>query len=204
MLRILFMGTPDFATVCLSKLVETNQNIVGVVTQPDKAMGRGMKTGFSDVKKYALQQNLPIFQPTTLKDGAFQDQLEELNPDIIVVVAYGKILPEYVLSYPKYGCVNVHGSLLPKYRGASPIQRAVMNGEKVTGVTTMLMDKGMDTGDMISKRSVSIEENDNLVLVDYKSDKRIEAEKHQLQLNAYRTTLAKMLDISEKNIKCYI
>ncbi len=156
------MGTPDFATACLKKLVETNQNVIGVVTQPDKAMGRGMKTGFSDVKKYALTQNLPVYQPTTLKDGAFLPELEELEPDIIVVVAYGKILPEYVLSYPKYGCVNVHGSLLPKYRGAAPIQRAVMNGDKITGVTTMLMDKGLDTGDMLLKREYEIGENENV------------------------------------------
>ena len=162
MLRILFMGTPDFATACLKKLVETGNNIVGVVTQPDKAMGRGMKTGFSDVKKYALEMNLPIFQPTTLKDNAFLPELEQLKPDVIVVVAYGKILPEYVLSYPKYGCVNVHGSLLPKYRGAAPIQRAVMNGDKVTGVTTMLMDKGLDTGDMLLKREYEIGENENV------------------------------------------
>lgn len=156
------MGTPDFATACLKKLVETGNNVIGVVTQPDKAMGRGMKTGFSDVKKYALEQNLPIYQPTTLKDNAFLTELEQMNPDIIVVVAYGKILPEYVLSYPKYGCVNVHGSLLPKYRGAAPIQRAVMNGDKVTGVTTMLMDKGLDTGDMLMKREYEIGENENV------------------------------------------
>ncbi len=156
------MGTPDFATACLKKLVETNQNVIGVVTQPDKAMGRGMKTGFSDVKKYALTQNLPVYQPTTLKDGAFLPELEQMKPDIIVVVAYGKILPEYVLSFPKYGCVNVHGSLLPKYRGAAPIQRAVMNGDKITGVTTMLMDKGLDTGDMLLKREYEIGENENV------------------------------------------
>lgn len=162
MLRILFMGTPDFATACLKKLVETGNNVIGVVTQPDKAMGRGMKTGFSDVKKYALEKELPVFQPTTLKDKAFLPELEQLKPDVIVVVAYGKILPEYVLSYPKYGCVNVHGSLLPKYRGAAPIQRAVMNGDKVTGVTTMLMDKGLDTGDMLLKREYEIGENENV------------------------------------------
>lgn len=159
MLKIMFMGTPDFAKVSLEKLVEKEFNVAAVVTQPDKAKGRGMKTGFSCVKEFALQKNLPVYQPETLKDGAIKDLLNEINPDVIVVVAYGKILPDYVLSFPKYGCVNVHGSLLPKYRGASPIQRAVMDGEKVTGVTTMLMDKGLDTGDMLLVREYEINEN---------------------------------------------
>lgn len=159
MLKILFMGTPDFAKVSLEKLVESGCNVAGVVTQPDKAKGRGMKTGFSCVKEFALEKGLPVYQPQTLKDGAIKDLLEEINPDVIVVVAYGKILPDYVLEFPKYGCVNVHGSLLPKYRGASPIQRAVMDGEKVTGVTTMLMDKGLDTGDMLLVKEYEIDEN---------------------------------------------
>lgn len=159
MLKILFMGTPDFAKVSLEKLVESGCDVAGVVTQPDKAKGRGMKTGFSCVKEFALEKGLPVYQPQTLKDGAIKDLLEEINPDVIVVVAYGKILPDYVLEFPKYGCVNVHGSLLPKYRGASPIQRAVMDGEKVTGVTTMLMDKGLDTGDMLLVKEYEIDEN---------------------------------------------
>ena len=161
MLKILFMGTPDFAEACLKALVENGQNVLAVVTQPDKQNGRGMKVQFCDVKKYALEKELPVYQPETLKDGAISGLLEELCPDIIVVVAYGKILPEYVLKFPKYGCINVHGSLLPEYRGASPIQRAVIDGKNVTGVTTMYMDKGLDTGDMLLKREYEIGENTN-------------------------------------------
>jgi methionyl-tRNA formyltransferase len=161
MLKILFMGTPDFAEACLKALVENGQNVVGVITQPDKQKGRGMQVQFCDVKKYAIEKELAVYQPETLKDCAILPLLEELNPDIIVVVAYGKILPEYVLKFPKYGCINVHGSLLPEYRGASPIQRAVIDGKKITGVTTMYMDKGLDTGDMLLKREYEIGENTN-------------------------------------------
>lgn len=161
MLKILFMGTPDFAESCLKALVENGQNVVGVISQPDKQKGRGMKVQYCDVKRYALEKELPVYQPETLKDEAIKELLEELNPDIIVVVAYGKILPEYVLKFPKYGCINVHGSLLPEYRGASPIQRAVIDGKKVTGVTTMYMDKGLDTGDMLMIREYEIGENTN-------------------------------------------
>lgn len=153
------MGTPDFASVCLNAIIEAGFDVAGVVTQPDKKQGRGMKFAFSDVKKYALEKNLPIYQPETLKDGAFQPVLDEIRPDVIAVVAYGKIMPEYILNYPKYGCVNVHGSLLPKYRGAAPIQRAVLNGDRVSGVTTMLMAKGVDTGDMLLKAEAEIGEN---------------------------------------------
>lgn len=161
MLKILFMGTPDFAEACLKTLVENGQNVVGVISQPDKQKGRGMKVQYCDVKRYALEKELPVYQPETLKDEAIKELLEELCPDIIVVVAYGKILPEYVLKFPKYGCINVHGSLLPEYRGASPIQRAVIDGKKVTGVTTMYMDKGLDTGDMLLTREYEIGENTN-------------------------------------------
>ncbi len=161
MLKILFMGTPDFAEACLKALVENGQNVVGVISQPDKQKGRGMKVQYCDVKRYALEKELAVYQPETLKDEAIKGLLEELNPDIIVVVAYGKILPEYVLRFPKYGCINVHGSLLPEYRGASPIQRAVIDGKKVTGVTTMYMDKGFDTGDMLLTREYEIGENTN-------------------------------------------
>ena len=161
MLKILFMGTPDFATACLKKLVENEYDVCGVFTKPDKQSGRGMKVSVSDVKKYALEKNLDIFQPETLKDNAVLDILEEKKPDIIVVVAYGKILPRYILDFPKYGCINVHGSLLPEYRGASPIQRAVMDGKKVTGVTTMYLADGVDTGDMLLKAEYEIGENDN-------------------------------------------
>ena len=161
MLRILFMGTPDFAESCLRALVENGQNVVGVISQPDKQKGRGMKVQYCDVKRYALEKELSVYQPETLKDEAIKGLLEELSPDIVVVVAYGKILPEYVLKFPKYGCINVHGSLLPEYRGASPIQRAVIDGKKVTGVTTMYMDKGLDTGDMLLTREYEIGENSN-------------------------------------------
>ncbi len=161
MLKILFMGTPDFAECSLRALVENGQKVVGVFTQPDKQKGRGMKVQISDVKRYALEAGLDVYQPETLKDGAVQELLENLNPDIIVVVAYGKILPRYVLDYPKYGCINVHGSLLPEYRGASPIQSAVIDGKKVTGVTTMYMADGVDTGDMLMKREYEIDENAN-------------------------------------------
>lgn len=158
-MKILFMGTPDFATVCLDALLGENMEVAAVITQPDKKQGRGMKFAFSDVKKYALEKNLPVYQPETLKDGAILDLLEEIKPDIIAVVAYGKILPEYILNFPRYGCVNVHGSILPKYRGAAPIQRAVLNGDKVTGVTTQLMAKGMDTGDVLYTEETEIGEN---------------------------------------------
>lgn len=158
-MRVLFMGTPDFAAVCLNAIIEDGFDVPAVVTQPDKKQGRGMKFAFSEVKKYALEKNIPVYQPETLKDGAFQDVLDEIRPDVIAVVAYGKIMPEYILNYPKYGCVNVHGSILPKYRGAAPIQRAVLNGDKISGVTTMLMAKGVDTGDMLLKETMPIGEN---------------------------------------------
>ena len=158
-MKILFMGTPDFATSCLDALVCGGFDVCAVITQPDKKQGRGMKFAFSDVKKYAIDKNIPVYQPETLKDGEIQPLLDELKPDVIAVVAYGKLLPQYVLEYPKYGCVNVHGSILPKYRGAAPIQRAVLNGDKESGVTTMLMDKGMDTGDMLIVEKMEIGEN---------------------------------------------
>ncbi len=150
------MGTPDFAVPTLKKLIEDGYDIISVFTQPDKPKGRGHKMQFSPVKELALENNLEIFQPNTLKDESVINLIKEQNPDVIVVAAYGKILPEDILNIPKYGCVNVHGSLLPKYRGAAPIQWAVLNGDKVTGVTTMLMGKGLDTGDMLLKREVEI------------------------------------------------
>lgn len=158
-MKVLFMGTPDFAVPCLSAIVEDGANqVVGVVSQPDKPKGRGHKMQYTPVKERALQYNIPVFQPETLRNNSFESELRELNPDVIVVVAYGQLLPEYVLNYPKYGCVNVHGSLLPKYRGAAPIQRCVIDGEKKTGVTTMYMAKSLDTGDMILKSETEIGE----------------------------------------------
>ena len=159
------MGTPDFAKEILKSLFESGETIVGVVTQPDKPKGRGNKLTPSEVKVYASEHGIPVFQPSTLKDGAFSETLEALAPDMIVVAAYGKILPAYVINYPKYGCINAHASLLPKYRGAAPIQRAIMDGERETGVTAMFMDEGLDTGDIVFQDIVSIGEDDNFETV---------------------------------------
>ena len=158
-MRIMFMGTPEFAQVSLEALTKDGRDVVCVITQPDKPKGRGKKMAMPPVKEYAISKGIEVFQPETLKDGAILPILEKYSPDVIIVVAYGKILPEYVLNFPKYGCINIHGSLLPKYRGAAPIQRAVMNGETVSGVTSMYMEKGLDTGDMLLKEEVPISEN---------------------------------------------
>ena len=157
-MKILFMGTPDFASTSLKALLDSDMDIVGVVSQPDKPKGRGHKLVPTEVKSVALEAGLKVFQPLTLKDGTFREILDELKPELIVVVAYGKILPDYIIEYPKYGCVNVHASLLPKYRGSAPIQWAIINGERVTGVTTMKMDSGVDTGDMLLKAETEIGE----------------------------------------------
>ena len=160
-MKILFMGTPDFALFSLRALVDAGENVAAVVTQTDKPKGRGMTLTPPPVKVYATGHGIPVFQPKTLKDGAFETELREIDPDIIIVVAYGKILPKYILDYPKFGCINIHGSLLPKYRGAAPMQRAVMAGETVTGVTSMYMAEGMDTGDMLLTETVAIAPDDN-------------------------------------------
>ncbi len=172
-MRILFMGTPDFAMCNLKAIHENTDNeIVGVVTTPDKPRGRGMVLTPSPVKRYALENGLSVYQPLTLKDGAFLDTLIELQPELIIVVAYGRILPPYVLDFPKYACINAHASILPKYRGAAPIQRAILDGEKETGVSIMKMDVGLDTGDVILVEKIEIEENDNFEAV---HDKLIDA-----------------------------
>ncbi|MBQ3054196.1 MAG: methionyl-tRNA formyltransferase [Clostridia bacterium] len=155
-MKILFMGTPDFAKTNLRKLVESGYDVCGVVSQQDKPRGRKMEMVMPPVKEYALEKNIPVYQPDTLKDGALLPVLQEHQPQLIVVVAYGKLLPEYILNYPKYGCINVHGSLLPKYRGSAPVQWSVINGDKTTGVTTMYMDKGMDTGDILLQKEFDI------------------------------------------------
>lgn len=160
-MRILFMGTPDFALFALRALCEAGEQVVGVVTQPDKPKGRGYELTPPPVKVYALEQGLPVYQPATLKDGAFDAELAALAPDIIVVVAYGKILPKSVLDFPKYGCINIHGSLLPAYRGAAPMQRVLIDGCAESGVTIMKMDVGLDTGDMLTAARLPIGENDN-------------------------------------------
>lgn len=160
-MNILFMGTPDFAQESLKSLVENNYNVIGVVTNIDKPKGRGMKMVPSPVKEYALEKGIKIYQPEKVrKNQEFIEEVKKLNPDVICVVAYGKILPKEILDIPRLGCINVHGSLLPKYRGAAPIQWAVLNGDKKTGITTMYMDVGMDTGDMILKEEVEIGDNE--------------------------------------------
>ena len=161
MLNILFMGTPDFAEESLKSIDKAGFNILGVVTNPDKPKGRGMKMVSSPVKEYALEKNISVYQPIKVRNNPeFIEEVRKMKPDVICVVAYGKILPEELLKIPKLGCINVHGSLLPKYRGAAPIQWAVINGDKKTGITTMYMDIGMDTGDMILKKEVDIGDNE--------------------------------------------
>ena len=157
-MNVLFMGTPDFAVASLKALAESEHSVCAVVSAPDQMRGRGMKLRKTEVKECAESYGIPVYQPESLKHGELQPVLEEYQPDLLVVVAYGKILPKDVLDYPKYGCVNVHGSLLPKYRGAAPIQRAVLNGEAKSGVCTMFMDEGLDTGDVILSRETEIPE----------------------------------------------
>ena len=161
-MRIVFMGTPDFAARPLRSLAEAGHEIVGVFTQPDRQKGRGKKFTFSEVKEAALEMGLDgcIYQPEKLREAENVEILKKLNPDVIVVAAYGQILSEEVLNIPKYGCINIHASLLPKYRGASPIEAAIMNGDEKTGVTIMYMAKGLDTGDMISSAEIEIADDD--------------------------------------------
>lgn len=159
-MRVVYMGTPDFAAIVLEGLYRAGHEIAGVISQPDKPKNRGMHLEPTAVKKCAESLGLPVFQPETLKNEAILSYLQEKNPEIIVVVAYGKKLPEYVLSFPEYGCINMHASLLPKYRGAAPIQWSILNGEKETGITSMYMAEGIDTGDMILRAAVEITEDD--------------------------------------------
>ena len=160
-MNILFMGTPDFAVFSLKSLMGSKHKVCAVITQPDKPRGRGYTLTPPPVKVCALEAGIPVYQPGTLRDEAFATLLSEIAPDVIVVVAYGKILPESVINYPKHGCINVHGSLLPEYRGAAPMQRAIIDGKAKTGITTMYMDVGLDTGDMLLREEIAIEENDN-------------------------------------------
>lgn len=155
------MGTPEFAKISLEFLVNNDYNVVGVITQPDKPQGRKMILTPPPVKDYALSKNIEVHQPATLRKQKFQTLLENISPDIIIVVAYGKLLPMNVINFSKYGCINVHASLLPKYRGAAPINAAIMHGDEVTGITTMYMAEGIDTGDMILKEEIKIGENEN-------------------------------------------
>lgn len=160
-MRILFMGTPDFAVFSLRAMVESGEEIVGVVTQPDQPKGRGYVLTPPPVKVYAEAHGIPVCQPEKLKTEEFAARLQTFAPDLIVVAAYGKILPAQVLDYPKYGCINIHGSLLPAYRGAAPIQRAILDGKTETGITTMQMDAGLDTGDILFQEAVPITNDDN-------------------------------------------
>jgi len=156
-MRIIFMGTPDFAVGVLQAIIEAGHEVVAVYTQPDKPKGRGKTMQFPPVKVQALSCQIPVYQPEKVRDEAVVEQMSKYQPDVIVVVAFGQILPESILKLPPLGCINVHASLLPKYRGAAPIQRVIMDGETVSGVTTMYMAKGLDTGDMIDKIEVPID-----------------------------------------------
>ncbi|MBR5473706.1 MAG: methionyl-tRNA formyltransferase [Clostridia bacterium] len=159
-MRVVFMGTPDYAAVTLQKLIDEKYDIVALFAQPDKPVGRKQVLTPPATKVIAQQNNISVYQPNTLRDGEALKTLKELNPDVIVVVAYGKILPKEILDLPKYGCINGHASLLPKLRGASPIQWSIVTGESKTGITTMLMDEGMDTGDILETTVVDIGENE--------------------------------------------
>ena len=164
-MKILFMGTPDFAVFSLDALTEAGEDIIAVVTQTDKPQGRGYVLTPSAVKRRAQELSIPVYQPKTLRDEAFAELLSALKPEMIVVAAYGKILPENVINYPKYGCINVHGSYLPKYRGAAPMQRAIIDGEEYTGVTIMYMDVGLDTGDMLAREKIAIGPDDDFEVI---------------------------------------
>ena len=157
-MRIVFMGTPDFAEESLRALLEAGEDVAAVFTQPDKPRGRGMQESFSPVKTLAVERGIPVYQPVTFKDGAATELLRTLAPELLVVVAYGRILPQTFLDVAKYGSINVHGSLLPKYRGAAPIQWAVLNGDKTTGVSVQYMAAAMDAGDVIASRETEIGE----------------------------------------------
>ncbi|MDO5547249.1 MAG: methionyl-tRNA formyltransferase [Eubacteriales bacterium] len=159
-MRIVYMGTPDFAVAALKRILQDGHDVVAVFTQPDKPQGRKMVLTPPEVKVCALEAGIPVYQPESFRNDSQLELLQQLDPEVIVVAAYGKLLPKYVLDLPKYGCINIHGSLLPKYRGAAPIQWAVINGEKTAGVTTMQMDVGLDTGDMLLKAETEVGENE--------------------------------------------
>lgn len=186
-MNVIFMGTPDFAVPTLQKLYESDHNVVLVVTQPDKPFGRGKKLKKSEVKETAELLGLKIFQPDRIKKQENIDVLKSYNPDVIVVVAYGQLLSKEILTLPKYGCINVHASLLPKLRGAAPLNWAIINGETKTGITTMQMDAGLDTGDMLLKSEVEIDENMNA------------GELHDILMNKGANLLLETLDKLEKN-----
>ena len=164
-MKIMFMGTPEIAATCLDALIKSGEDIIAVITREDKPRGRGNVMTPTPVKSLALEHGIPVHTPKTLRDDEFHSLLYKFAPELIIVVAYGKILPEDVINYPKYGCINAHVSLLPKYRGAAPMQRAIMEGEKETGVTIMYMDAGLDTGDIITSEAFPISKDDNFETV---------------------------------------
>ena len=185
-MRIVFMGTPEIALGCLQKIIYEKHEVIGVITQPDKPQNRGKKLGMPPVKELALKYDIPVYQPLKARDEEFVNVLKELNPDVIVVVAYGQILPKSILDIPKFGCINVHVSLLPKYRGAAPINWVIINGEEKTGVTTMYMDEGLDTGDMILQKEFAL---DNEITA---------GELHDKMMVVGAETLKETLDLIEK------
>ena len=209
---VLFMGTPDFSVLALESLIKEH-NVKAVITQPDKPKGRGKKILFTHVKEKAIEHNIPVYQPKTLKDDDFIEKLKEINADIFVVAAYGQLLPETVLKMPKYGCINIHASLLPEYRGAAPIQRAIIDGKTKTGVTIMYMEKKLDSGDMLLKQEIEITPNDtygslhdkmsvvgaSLIIKTLKllSEGNLKAEKQDSSLSTY----AYMIDKETGHIK---
>lgn len=210
-MNVVFMGTPDFAVPSLENIAKVHF-VQAVFTQPDKPVGRKMILTPPDVKVCAEKLEIPVYQPVKLKDSDSYEIIKELNPDVIVVVAYGQILPENILNIPKYGCINVHGSLLPKYRGAAPIQWSVLNGDKVTGVTTMYMEKGLDTGDILETKEYEIGINDTAgevfdtlaemggKLILDTLEKAEKGELHPIKQDDSKSSYAKMLDKSMCNI----
>lgn len=210
-MNVVFMGTPDFAVPSLENIAKVH-NVQAVFTQPDKPVGRKMVLTPPDVKVCAEKLGIPVYQPVKLKDSDSYEIIKDLNPDVIVVVAYGQILPENILNIPKYGCINVHGSLLPKYRGAAPIQWSVLNGDKVTGVTTMYMEKGLDTGDILETKEYEIGINDTAgevfdtlaemggKLILDTLEKAEKGELHPIKQDDSKSSYAKMLDKSMCNI----
>lgn len=210
-MNVVFMGTPDFAVPSLENIAKVH-NVQAVFTQPDKPVGRKMVLTPPDVKVCAEKLGIPVYQPVKLKDSDSYEIIKEFNPDVIVVVAYGQILPENILNIPKYGCINVHGSLLPKYRGAAPIQWSVLNGDKVTGVTTMYMEKGLDTGDILETKEYEIGINDTAgevfdtlaemggKLILDTLEKAEKGQLHPIKQDDSKSSYAKMLDKSMCNI----
>ncbi len=219
MTKILFCGTPEFAETILAALHGNGYPVSAVLTQTDKPKGRGNKLTPPPVKVYAEAHGIPVYQPATLKNGAFEETMAEIDPDLVIVAAYGKILPPSFIAYPRFGCINVHGSLLPKYRGAAPIQRCLIDGETVTGVTVMRMDDGLDTGDMLKKASTPITEEDDFESLHDRMaslgaatllealpsilDGTIEAEKQDDSLSCYAKKIEKedtLLDFSASSL----